>query len=154
MEPTSRAHTYLVSLKFLAWLFIITHIFTFSLAVFETLYRTKFVLWHSLHVLFPVIVLAIHNHRKHDDIAWGVGISIVVILIDIGSTVFRIIDLVNCTPVICTEGSSPFIFMLVASIIFVVIAIIVIVVLFNLRTTTYARSRTRDGRVYALGAKE
>ena len=154
MPPQSRAYTYLVSLKILAWLFIITLIFTMNLAVFETLYRTKFILWHSLHVLFPIIMLTIKNHRKHDDIAWGVGISIVVVLVDIGSSVFRIIDLINCTPVVCTEGTNPFIFQLVASIIFIVIAIITVVVLFNLRATTYVRNRDRDGRVFALGSMQ
>ncbi len=166
MAPARPEDSYLVALKWLGWLFIFALIFLYTLSVYETLQRTFFVLQHSLHVLLPVAVLlyvgsvrfnrAVYGRGKGagDLIVWEMSIAAIVVVVDTAHTVLRIMDAVRCTPVVCTEGTTPLILLSVASGVLALLAATIMVVLFNVRSALRPSHYAPGGRQYALDGRQ
>ncbi len=138
---------YVVGLKFLNWIFVIAFIFLQTLTVFQSLNKMFFILWHSLHIVFPILVVIIAPLY----IPWLIGVCILIIFLDSTFLVMSIIEATRCTPILCPEGVLPWVWLAAVTFTFALVALITIGMVWKMSHLQQRPRRNAHGYQHPIG---
>jgi len=142
---------YTIVLKIIVWVVVITIIVLNTLTVFDSLSDLQFIFWHSLHIIFPLILAVISVLPRFEYIVVAVAASLVVLVIDVLYLIIRVIDLFNCRNIpLCNKDILSRVWLTIISLVFILTAIWALVVLSKMWNSN--QGRDVRGRVHALGS--